>query len=123
VLCETIETRFIDEVDSQKTFPDGPEASPLCCQKPAKPNKSRDVAQPEEGENPPTTRSTGALKRAPYIRAACRQSRVSTTCARCPDEELAVQALLRQLDFHAQELRIIDASLARPGSSARRSSG
>jgi transposase len=29
------------------------------------------------------------------------------------DEELAVQALLRQLDFHAQELRIIDAALAR----------
>jgi len=32
-----------------------------------------------------------------------------------PDEELAVQALLRQLDFHGQELRIIDASLARVG--------
>jgi transposase len=30
-----------------------------------------------------------------------------------PDEELAVQALLRQLDFHGQELRIIDASLGR----------
>jgi len=30
-----------------------------------------------------------------------------------PDEELAVQALLRQLDFHAQELRIIDAELGR----------
>jgi transposase len=28
-----------------------------------------------------------------------------------PDEELAVEALLRQLDFHARELRIIDASL------------
>jgi transposase len=30
-----------------------------------------------------------------------------------PDEELAVNALLRQLDFHAQELRIIDAALGR----------
>ncbi len=30
-----------------------------------------------------------------------------------PDEELAVGALLRQLDFHAQELRIIDAELGR----------
>ncbi len=30
-----------------------------------------------------------------------------------PDEELAVRALLRQLDFHAQELRIIDAELGR----------
>jgi len=30
-----------------------------------------------------------------------------------PDEELAVEALLRQLDFHGQELRIIDASLGR----------
>ena len=29
------------------------------------------------------------------------------------DEELAVSALLRQLDFHAQELRIIDAALGR----------
>jgi transposase len=29
------------------------------------------------------------------------------------DEELAVDALLRQLDFHAQELRIIDAALGR----------
>ena len=29
------------------------------------------------------------------------------------DEEVAVQALLRQLDFHAQELRIIDAALGR----------
>ena len=32
-----------------------------------------------------------------------------------PDEELAVEALLRQLDFHGQELRIIDASLGRVG--------
>jgi transposase len=32
-----------------------------------------------------------------------------------PDEELAVDALLRQLDFHGQELRIIDASLGRIG--------
>jgi transposase len=30
-----------------------------------------------------------------------------------PDEELAVEALLRQLDFHSQELRIIDAALGR----------
>ena len=30
-----------------------------------------------------------------------------------PDEEVAVGALLRQLDFHAQELRIIDAALGR----------
>ncbi len=30
-----------------------------------------------------------------------------------PDEEIAVGALLRQLDFHAQELRIIDAALGR----------
>ena len=30
-----------------------------------------------------------------------------------PDEEVAIEALLRQLDFHAQELRIIDASLGR----------
>jgi transposase len=30
-----------------------------------------------------------------------------------PDEELAVEALLRQLDFHGQELRIIDAVLGR----------
>ena len=30
-----------------------------------------------------------------------------------PDEELAVEALLRQLDVHAQELRIIDAALGR----------
>src|SRR6201987_328607 len=30
-----------------------------------------------------------------------------------PDEELAVEALLRQLDFHGQELRIIDAALGR----------
>ena len=30
-----------------------------------------------------------------------------------PDEALAVQALLRQLDFHGQELRIIDAELGR----------
>ena len=29
------------------------------------------------------------------------------------DEELAVEALLRQLDFHGQELRIIDAALGR----------
>jgi transposase len=29
------------------------------------------------------------------------------------DEEFAVEALLRQLDFHAQELRIIDAALGR----------
>lgn len=29
------------------------------------------------------------------------------------DEELAVEALLRQIDFHAQELRIIDAALGR----------
>ena len=29
------------------------------------------------------------------------------------DEQLAVQALLRQLDFHAQELRLIDVSLGR----------
>jgi transposase len=28
-----------------------------------------------------------------------------------PDEELAVQALLRQLDFHGQELRMIDTAL------------
>ena len=32
-----------------------------------------------------------------------------------PDEELAVEALLRQLDFHGQELRIIDAALGRIG--------
>jgi transposase len=32
-----------------------------------------------------------------------------------PDEELAVEALLRQLDFHGQKLRIIDASLGRIG--------
>jgi len=31
------------------------------------------------------------------------------------DERLAVDALLRQLDFHAQELRIIDAALGRVG--------
>jgi transposase len=30
-----------------------------------------------------------------------------------PDEELAVEGLLRQLDFHGQELRIIDAALGR----------
>src|SRR5581483_2009247 len=30
-----------------------------------------------------------------------------------PDEQLAVEALLRQLEFHAQELRIIDAELGR----------
>jgi hypothetical protein len=30
-----------------------------------------------------------------------------------PDEEIAVDALLRQLDFHRQELRIIDAELGR----------
>lgn len=36
-----------------------------------------------------------------------------------PDEELAVQALLRQLDFHAQELRIIDTALGRIGLSRR----
>ncbi len=30
-----------------------------------------------------------------------------------PDEKLAVEALLRQLDFHGQELRIIDAALGR----------
>jgi transposase len=30
-----------------------------------------------------------------------------------PDEHFAVQALLRQLDFHCQELRIIDAALGR----------
>ncbi len=30
-----------------------------------------------------------------------------------PDEELTVEALLRQLDFHGQELRIIDAELGR----------
>jgi transposase len=30
-----------------------------------------------------------------------------------PDEELAVEALLRQLEFHGQELRIIDAELGR----------
>jgi transposase len=30
-----------------------------------------------------------------------------------PDEEFAVEALLRQLDFHGQELRIIDAALGR----------
>jgi transposase len=30
-----------------------------------------------------------------------------------PDEEVAIEALLRQLDFHGQELRIIDASLGR----------
>lgn len=30
-----------------------------------------------------------------------------------PDEALAVDALLRRLDFHAQELRIIDAELGR----------
>ena len=29
------------------------------------------------------------------------------------DEELAVEALMRQLDFHGQELRIIDAALGR----------
>ena len=29
------------------------------------------------------------------------------------DEEFAVEALLRQLDFHRQELRIIDAALGR----------
>lgn len=31
------------------------------------------------------------------------------------DEELAIDALLRQIDFHAQELRIIDAALGRVG--------
>jgi transposase len=30
-----------------------------------------------------------------------------------PDEELAVESLLRQLDFHGQELRIIDTALGR----------
>jgi transposase len=30
-----------------------------------------------------------------------------------PDEQLTVEALLRQLDFHSQELRIIDAELGR----------
>ena len=30
-----------------------------------------------------------------------------------PDEHQAVEALLRQLDFHGQELRIIDAQLGR----------
>jgi transposase len=30
-----------------------------------------------------------------------------------PDEEVAVEALLRQLDFHGQELTIIDAALGR----------
>jgi transposase len=30
-----------------------------------------------------------------------------------PDEDLAIQALLRQLDFHAQELRLIDTALGR----------
>ncbi|MBV9941064.1 MAG: hypothetical protein JO262_02955 [Solirubrobacterales bacterium] len=38
------------------------------------------------------------------------------------DEALTVQALLRQLDFHGQELRIIDAELGRV-SLARKSSG
>ena len=32
-----------------------------------------------------------------------------------PDEEFAIEALLRQLDFHGQELRIIDAALGRIG--------
>ena len=32
-----------------------------------------------------------------------------------PDEEMAVVALLRQLDFHGQELRLIDAALGRIG--------
>ena len=32
-----------------------------------------------------------------------------------PDEQQAVQALLRQLDFHGQELRIVDAELGRVG--------
>ena len=37
-----------------------------------------------------------------------------------PDEEVAVEALLRQLDFHGQELRIIDASLGRARLGVRR---
>ena len=37
-----------------------------------------------------------------------------------PDEELAVEALLRQLDFHGQELRIIDAALGRIALAQRR---
>jgi transposase len=32
-----------------------------------------------------------------------------------PDEHRAVGALLRQLDFHAEELRVIDAELGRAG--------
>ena len=39
------------------------------------------------------------------------------------DERQAVEALLRQLDFHGQELRIIDAELGRVALGARRSSG
>ena len=39
------------------------------------------------------------------------------------DEELAVQALLRQLDFPGQELRIINAALGRIALGIRRSSG
>lgn len=39
-----------------------------------------------------------------------------------PDEELAVQALLRQLDFPARRLRIIDAALGRIALGSRRSS-
>jgi transposase len=36
-----------------------------------------------------------------------------------PDEELAVEALLRQLDFHDRELRIIDASLGQAALSSQ----
>jgi transposase len=39
------------------------------------------------------------------------------------DEEQAVEALLRQLDFHAAELRIVDAELGRAALSAPRSAG
>jgi hypothetical protein len=39
------------------------------------------------------------------------------------DEQQAVGALLRQLDFHGQELRIVDAELGRVGSSAPRCAG
>lgn len=40
-----------------------------------------------------------------------------------PDEHHAVEALLRQLDFHHQELRIIDSVLARAALERPRSLG
>ncbi len=63
------------------------------------------------------------VERCPFSICSASRAALARRAAPSGDEEQAVDALLRQLDFHGQELRIIDAALGRIALERRMSSG